>query len=469
MATTIQNTTDNIENKDNNKGLSDESKLLMYGTAWCSDCKRSKEFFGEHRVPYEWIDVDEDPEGLAYIEQVQNGGHSVPTILFPDGSVLIEPSNAALAEKLGISTKAKCSYYDVIVVGGGPAGLTAALYTARDGFSTLVIDRAGLGGQAAITERLDNYPGFPEGVSGGEFADRLVQQVRRFGVETISAQRVVGIRTDGDYRIVSTEDGSDYSAMSVLIATGSRYKRPNIPGEARLIGSSVHYCATCDGPFYRDKELVVIGGGDSAVEEGLFLTNFASHVTLLVRGDHLRATQLALADFEQHRKAGRIDALYNTEVVEFSGRSKPKEVKVRNRLTGQVSTLTPAPAGVFVFIGLSPNAEFLPPSIERDQAGFIVTSKTLETSMPGVFAAGDVRADSTNQAASAAGEGATAALMIRSYLHEKVGSRVVPSLRRSTVRETEGEPTSPTPYSAPTEHKQHDTMHSEAHASHHTG
>lgn len=462
MAPTKQNRTDKIESK------AKTSKLLMYGTAWCSDCKRSKQFLGEHRVPYEWIDVDEDPEGLAYIERVQNGGHSVPTILFPDRSVLIEPSNAALAEKLGISTRARCSYYDVIVVGGGPAGLTAALYTARDGFSTLVIDGAGLGGQAAITERLDNYPGFPEGVSGAEFADRLVQQVKRFGVETIAAQKVVGIRTEGDYRVVSTEDGSDYSAMSILIATGSRYKRPNIPGEARLIGSSVHYCATCDGPFYRDKELVVIGGGDSAVEEGLFLSNFASHVTLLVRGDHLRASQLALADFEQHRKAGRIDALYNTEVVEFSGRLKLKELKVRNRLTGQVNTLTPAPAGVFVFIGLSPNTEFLPPSIKRDEAGFVVTSNTLETSMPGVFAAGDVRADSTKQAASAAGEGATAALMIRNYLHEKVGSRVVTTLRRSTGGETEGEPTSPTLYSASTEREQHGRMHNGAHALHHT-
>lgn len=469
MATTKQDTRENLDNTDNVKGPADERKLLVYGTAWCSDCKRSKQFLGEQRVAYDWIDVDEDPEGLAYIEKVQHGGHAVPTIVFSDGTFLIEPSNAELAEKLGISTKAKCSYYDVIVVGGGPAGLTAALYTARDGFSTLVIDRAGLGGQAAITERLDNYPGFPEGVSGGEFADRLVQQVKRFGVETIAAQKVVGIRGDGDYRIVSTEDGNEYSAMSVLIATGSRYKRPDIPGEARLIGSSVHYCATCDGPFYRDKELVVIGGGDSAVEEGLFLTNFASHVTLLVRGDHVRATQLALADFEQHRKAGRIDALYNTEVVEFIGRSKLKEMKVRNRLTGHVTTLTPVPAGVFVFIGLSPNTEFLDSSIERDKSGFIVTSKTLETSMPGVFAAGDVRADSTHQAASAAGEGATAALMIRSYLHEKVGSRVVPALPRSAGGQTEAGTTAPTSPGAPIEHKQHHRVHNGAPAPHHTG
>ena len=407
-------------------------RLVVYGTAWCSDCKRTKQFLGEQRVPYDWMDVDDDPEALAYIERVQNGMHRVPTLLFPDGSHLVEPSNAALARKLGIRTRAKSSYYDVIVVGGGPAGLTAALYTARDGFSTLVIDGAGLGGQAAVTERLDNYPGFPEGVSGGEFADRLVQQATRFGVETIAAQRVVGLRGEGDYRIVSTEDGNEYSAVAVLLATGSRYKRTGLPGEARLIGSSVHYCATCDGPFYRGRELAVIGGGDSAVEEGLFLTNFASRVTLLVRGDRLRARQVALDNFEQSRKAGKIDAVYNTEVVRLTGRSKLEEVKVRDLLTGEVRTLTPPPAGVFVFVGVTPNSDFLPPSIERNQAGFVVTTRMLETTMPGVFAAGDVRAGSTKQAASAAGEGATAALMMRAYLHEETGARTIP---RDNARE----------------------------------
>jgi thioredoxin reductase (NADPH) len=428
-----------IETKTNRKDHTPENeqpdrRLVVYGTAWCSDCKRTKQFLGEQRIPYEWVDVDEDPEGLAYIEKVQNGMHRVPTLLFSDGSTLVEPSNAELAHKLGIPTKAKSSYYDVIVVGGGPAGLTAALYTAREGLSTLVIDGAGLGGQAAITERLDNYPGFPEGVSGAEFADRLVQQVKRFGVETVAAQRVVGVREEGDYRVVSTEDGSEYCAMAVLIATGSRYKRTGIPGEARLIGSSVHYCATCDGPFYRGKDLVVIGGGDSAVEEGLFLTNFASHVTLLVRGDQLRASQVALGDFEQHREAGKIDALLNTEVIELTGRSKLKEVRVRDLLSGEVRSLTPAPAGVFVFIGMTPNSDFLPESIKRNDAGFVVTSRTLETSMPGVFAAGDVRADSTNQAASAAGEGATAALMIRGYLRDKSGSH---SIQRDQSRSHE--------------------------------
>lgn len=394
-------------NKDGNE------QIVMYGTVWCSDCKRSKIFLGEHRVKYTWVDVDQDAAGRAYIEQVQNGGHSVPTLVFPDGDVLVEPSNAQLAEKLGINTKADCEYYEVIIVGGGPAGLTAALYTAREGLSTLVIDRSSLGGQVGITEQLDNFPGFPEGISGEEFAERLVQQAKRFGVETIAAQAVVGIQKDGDYVVVYTEDSSEYRSKALLIATGSTYKRLGIKGEDKLIGSSVHYCATCDGPFYRDKDVAVIGGGSSAAEEGLFLTNFANSVTLLVRGDRLNTSKVAADKIEE---SGNVRALYNTEVVELKGEHELQEVLVRDRTTGRTSVLDPKPEGIFVFIGLTPNTGFLPDSIERDDEGFIITSATLETSMPGVFAAGDVRKGSNHQAASAAGEGATAALMMRDYI-----------------------------------------------------
>ncbi|MBF6613195.1 MAG: FAD-dependent oxidoreductase [Chloroflexi bacterium] len=390
-----------------------EPKLTVYGTTWCSDCKRTKQFLGEQRVQYKWVDVEHDAEGLAYIEKVQNGGHSVPTLLFGDGVAMVEPSNAAIAAKLGISTRAKCDFYDVIMVGGGPTSLTAALYTAREGLSTLVIEKAGLGGQVGITERLDNFPGFPEGVSGNEFAARLVQQGKRFDVEMISAQEVTGIRVDGEYRIVRTEDGTQYNAKAVLVATGSKYKRLGVPGEDALIGSGIHYCATCDGPFYKGQELAVVGGGNSAAEEGVFLTNFASHVTIIVRGDHLAATQVAVDKVNEHHK---IDVLYNTDVVEFRGETKLQGVVVRDRTTGDSRLLEPAPAAVFLFIGLTPNSSFLPAEVKRDAEGFVVTSQNLETSLSGVFAAGDVREGSTKQAASAAGEGATAALMIRDYL-----------------------------------------------------
>ncbi len=393
----------------------DNGQVTVYGTVWCSDCKRSKQFLGEHRMPYKWVDVEEDKEGLAFIEQVQNGGHSVPTILFADGSTLVEPSNPQLAAKLGISTRAQCDYYDVIVVGGGPAGLTAALYTAREGLSTLVVDRSSLGGQVGITERLDNFPGFPEGISGHEFADRLVEQAKRFDVELVSAQNVVRVEKDGDYCVVRTEDGSEYRSKALLISTGSTYKRLGVEGEDKLIGTSVHYCATCDGPFYKGKDVAVVGGGNSAVEEGLFLTEFASHVTLLVRGDTLKAGQIAI---DKLKEKDNIVTRYNTEVVQLKGKPKLREVLVKDRTTGKTELLEPEPAGIFVFVGLKPNTGFLPEALEKDGQGFIKTSPTLETSLPGVFAAGDVRVGSTKQAASAAGEGATAALMIRDYLRK---------------------------------------------------
>jgi thioredoxin reductase (NADPH) len=385
--------------------------ITMYGALWCGDCKRAKKFFGEQRIHYTWVDVEQDAEGLAFVERVNNGKRIIPTIVFQDGSTLVEPSNAELAAKLGLQTRAKMAYYDLICIGGGPTSLTAALYAAREGFDVLVIEKSGLGGQAGITERLDNFPGFPEGVSGAEFADRLVQQARRFGVELLQAQEVVGLRAEAESRYVTTADGAEYGARAVLIATGSTYKRLNVPGEEDFTGAGVHFCATCDGPFYKGRSVAVIGGGNSAAEESIFLTRFANNVTMLVRGDALTASRIAA---DKVRENSQITVRYNTEAQAFEGDGKLSGLTIHDKRTGATETIHPA--GVFVFVGLSPNSSWLPSAIDRDIQGFITTSATLETSMPGVFAAGDVRAGSTKQAASAAGEGATAALMIRSYL-----------------------------------------------------
>ena len=387
------------------------TKLTVYGAPWCSDCKRAKKFLGEQRVHYDWVDVEQDAEGLALVERVNQGKRIIPTIIFEDESMLVEPSNAELAAKLGLQTRAKLAYYDLICIGGGPASLTAALYAAREGLEVLVIERGGLGGQAGVTERLDNFPGFPEGVGGGEFADRLTQQAHRFGVETLQAQEVVGLRAEAESRYVRTADGAEYGARAVLIATGSTYKRLGVPGEDELIGAGVHFCATCDGPFYKGQHVAVIGGGNSAGEESLFLTRFADKVTLLVRGPQLSASKIVA---DKIAATDRIAVRTNIEVVALEGTGRLSGITVRDRITGAQETIKPA--GVFIFIGLSPNVGWLPAAIERDQAGFIITSPTLETSMPGVFTAGDVRQGSTKQAASAAGEGATAALMIREYL-----------------------------------------------------
>ncbi len=387
------------------------TNLTVYGALWCGDCKRAKKFLGEQRIHYNWVDIEQDSAGLALVEQLNNGKRIIPTIVFDDGSILVEPSNAELAAKLGLQTRARMAYYDLIVVGGGPTGLTAALYAAREGLDVLVIERSGLGGQVGITERLDNFPGFPEGISGSEFADRLVQQVRRFGVELLQAQEVTGLRAEEESRYVATADGREYGARAVLLAMGSTYRRLEVPGEDELIGAGVHFCATCDGPFYRGAEVAVIGGGNSAAEESVFLSRFADKVTMLVRGPALAASKVVI---DKLAEIPQITVRYNTAVQELHGDTRLRSVVVRDHITGASETLTPD--GLFVFIGLSPNSSWLPATIQRDERGFIITSPTLETSIPGVFAAGDVRLGSTKQAASAAGEGATAALMIREYL-----------------------------------------------------
>jgi thioredoxin reductase (NADPH) len=387
------------------------TKITMYGTGWCSDCKRTKKFFGEQRVHYTFVDVDVDAEGLAVVERINNGKHIIPTLVFEDGSVLVEPSNAVLAAKLGLQTTAKNRFYDLIIAGSGPAGLTAALYAAREGIETLVIERGGVGGQAGITERLDNFPGFPAGVSGAEFADRLRQQAERFGVEILTAQEVTSVDMDGAYRCVHTADGAEYRAYAVLLALGSTYKRLGIPGEEDFIGAGVHFCATCDGPFYRGKDVLVIGGGNSAGEESIFLTKFASSVTIATRGPELTASKVVV---EKVRETPQITIQPNVVPVAFTGDTHLRGVVLKDTLTG--AQREEHPAGVFVFVGLSPNTEVVKDLVQRDKRGFILTDAALQTSVPGIFAAGDCRAGSTKQAASAAGEGAAVALGIRRYI-----------------------------------------------------
>jgi len=394
--------------------------IVMYGTTWCSDCKRAKTFLGEQRVRYSFVDVDADPAGRAVVQQHNDGKDVIPTIVFDDGSVLVEPSNAELAAKLGLQTSARSSFYDLIVVGSGPAGLTAALYAAREGLSVLVVERGGVGGQAGVTERLDNFPGFPEGVSGAEFADRLKAQAERFGVEVLSAQEVTAIGTDGDYRTVSTGDGAAYTAFAVLLATGSTYRRLGIDGEAELIGAGVHFCATCDGAFYRDRRLVVIGGGNSAGEEGVFLTRFAERVTIVTRGAALSASRVVARKVEEH---DRIDVVTSAVPVGFASDGG----RLRALVVERDGAREEIPAdGVFVFIGLSPNSRLVRDLVETDAAGFVIADAGMQTSVPGVFVAGDVRSGSTKQAASAAGEGAAAALAIRRYV-EPLSSGMRPS------------------------------------------
>lgn len=298
----------------------------------------------------------------------------------------------------------------VVIVGAGPAALTAAIYTTREDIDTVLYEKGVIGGLAAITDWIDNYPGFATGVSGLDLSEELRKQAERFGAK-IELGEVLSITDKGSYKSLDTTDG-EVKARAVLIATGSDYKKLGIPGEAEYYARGVHYCATCDGAFYRDKHLVVVGGGNSAVQEALFLTRFASKIDLLVRST-LKASDVLIHELEKNDK---ITIHLDTTTDEIVGEGG-KVVKVVGTKKG-VKTEFPTD-GVFVFVGLLPNTQFLASSgVALDQVGLVKTDSSLQTSVKGIFAAGDVRSGATMQIASAAGEGATAALHIREYLED---------------------------------------------------
>jgi thioredoxin reductase (NADPH) len=390
------------------------SQIILYGATWCPDCRRSKKFLQEQRVPFTWVDLETQPEQVAEVERRNGGKRIIPTIVFPDGTHLAEPSDAELADRLGLARGALHTEYDLVIVGGGPTGLTTAIYAARENLRTLVLDRSGLGGQAGITERLDNYPGFPDGIGGGELADRFVRQAQRYGVELLPAVGVESIADGGDRRLVTTSTGAVIEARAVLVATGSTYRRLGVPGEADLIGAGIHFCATCDGPFYRGvPEVLVIGGGNSGLEEGLFLTQFAQKVTIVEHGSELKASRLLQDKVSSHPA---IDVRLDTDTTAFHAGDGGKlhHVVLTDRRTGTSENREVSAA--FIFIGLDPNAGFLSGQVDLDERGFITTDRMMATSLRGVFAAGDVRSGSTKQLASAVGEGAAVALQIRAFL-----------------------------------------------------
>jgi thioredoxin reductase (NADPH) len=386
--------------------------LIVYTAPWCPHCKRVKKFFAAHRVPYDVVDIDENPESIDRLKAIQEGGQIIPTVVYADGTHDVNPSDETLARRIGLTLKADRSIYDLVIVGGGPAGLAAAIYAAREGIDAIVVDASALGGQAGISDRIDNYPGFPDGISGSELAERFVIQARRYGVELLSAVSVATLEADGNDLVTSLSSGQQLSSTAVIVATGSKYRHLDVPGEDDFIGSGVHFCATCDGPFYRDAgEVVVIGGGNSALEEGLHLSEFAKKVRVLARSD------LSASSVLQDRVRSDPQFIIHTgmDIVALEGEGgRFAAVVARDRANGKTHRYPAAAA--FVFIGLQPNTQFLVGSVERDAAGFLVTSATMETSMPGVFAAGDVRSGSTKQLGSAVGDGIAALLMTRRHL-----------------------------------------------------
>lgn len=318
--------------------------------------------------------------------------------------------------------------HDTVMVGAGPSALAAAVYTTREDIDTVLYEKGVIGGLAAITDIVDNYPGFPEGVRGLELADMLQKQAERFGAK-IEYGEVESLRDDGDYKTLVI-DGQDVKAKTVLIATGSDYNKLGIPGEAEFYGRGVHYCATCDGAYYRDKKLVVVGGGNSAVQESIFLTRYVTHIDLLVRST-LKASDVLQRDLQKLVDEGKITIHLGTT---------PKEIVAVDKKVAHVTATKDGAEtkfdtdGVFIFVGLKPNTQFLKDSgIELDQQGLIKTDHHLETTMKGVFASGDVRSGATMQIASAVGEGATAALAIREYLDNIPHHEDAPALENARL------------------------------------
>jgi thioredoxin reductase (NADPH) len=303
---------------------------------------------------------------------------------------------------------------DVLMVGAGPSSLAAAIYTTREDIDTVLYEKGAIGGLAAITDLVDNYPGFPDGIEGLVLASQLEKQAERFGAH-IEFGDVTAIKVEGNVKIV-TVDGVDVQAKTVLIASGSDYKKVGVPGEAENYGRGVHYCATCDGAFYRDKRLVVIGGGNSAVQETIFLTRFTTHIDLLVRST-IKASDVLQKDLQKYIDEGKITVHLGTTPEEIVA-SEGKITSVKAIKDGQPTVFETD--GVFVFVGLIPNTQFLEGSgVELDEIGLVKTDTMMQTNIPGIFASGDVRSGATLQIASAVGEGATAALSIREYLDEK--------------------------------------------------
>ncbi len=405
--------------------------IRVAGTLWSPPSHEVKDFLARNQIPYQWLDVESDTNARVAAENAGGGTVRLPTVFFPDGSELIEPSIEQLAEKLGLSTRATMPFYDLIIVGGGPAGLAAAVYGSSDGLKCLLIERQAPGGQAGNSPKIENYLGFPSGLSGSDLARRAVAQARRFGVEILSARSATRVRADGQYRLVTLSDGAEISAHVALIATGASFNRLAVPGAQELTSAGVYYgAAHTEAMYYVDQDVFVVGGANSAGQGAMFLSRYARHVTVLIRGSAPTASQYLVDAMRENEK---LTICPNTEVFEVHGRDKLEEIVTRHTVTGETAT-RPA-AAVFVFIGAEPQSELVADVVLRSPKGHILTGPDLmrdgkrppgwtldrdpfllETSVPGIFAAGDVRFGANNRVASAAGEGGLAVALTWQYL-----------------------------------------------------
>ncbi|HLF88655.1 MAG TPA: FAD-dependent oxidoreductase [Anaerolineales bacterium] len=409
--------------------------IRVVGTLWSATCHTVKDFLSRNRIPYQWLDIEQNEEARTLIETLGKEHPALPVIFLPHGEVLENPDLPALAEKVGLKTQASQPYYDLIIVGGGPAGLGAAVYGASEGLKTLLVEKEATGGQAGTSSRIENYLGFPQGLSGAELAQRATIQATRLGTEILTAQEVVSVRVDDPYKYVQLSNGAKLSCKGLIIATGVSVKMLNVPGIESLTGAGVYYgAALTEAANYRDQHVLVVGGANSAGQGAMFFSRYASTVTMLVRASVL---ELGMSQYlvDQIAATPNIEVLTRTVVESVRGTNKLEGVTYRKTDTGE--TYSVDTTAIFIFIGAVPHTEWVKGVVEMNSAGFILTGPDLmqngkhpknwklrrdpfllETSVPGIFAAGDARAGSTKRVANAVGEGAVCVRFVHQYLKE---------------------------------------------------
>jgi len=392
-------------------GVNEGYRIIMYGADWCPDCRKSKAFLDDNDINYQYIRTDENAWAIPIITKMNNGKRKIPTIVINDETILIEPENEELRQALKIVEAKEEKVFDTIIIGGGAAGLTTSIYAQRDRFDTLILEKKTIGGNAFLTQKIENYPGFTS-ISGPALMDKMEEQARTYGATIKTGEDVVAIEKVKELFLIRTSTKT-YRGKSVVLSTGSTYRQLGIPGENDLIGSGVHFCATCDGAFYRDKDIIVIGGGNSALEEGIFLAGFCKSVKIIHRGSEFSATETYT---EKLNSIKNISTYMNKTSLEFIADEDGlfKALKIEDNET-KAQELVSAD-GVFIFIGLIPNTKAFADFIELDKRGFIKTTNLAQTSQEGVFAAGDCREGAIAQVAAATGEGVLASYGIRGYL-----------------------------------------------------
>ena len=407
--------------------------IRLAGTLWSPSSHNVKEFLARSQIPYKWLDIERDSEARELVEASAEGRTRLPVLFFQDGSTLVDPDLRTLADKVGLTTQAGQPFYDLIIIGAGPAGLAAGVYGASEGLRTVVIEKDVAGGQAGTSARIENYLGFPKGVSGADLMRRAATQVQRLGAEILTAQEVTGVRVEGPYKIVTLGDGTELRSHALLIATGVKVRELDVPGIEPFVGGSVYYgAATSEAVHYKGKKVFVIGGANSAGQGAMFLSRFASEVTILIRADTLKESMSQYL-IDQIDDTENITLKTNTEVAEVAGSDRLESITTKNNSTGETET-EPADA-IFIFIGAVPHSDIVEGIVERTEAGFIPTGQDLirdgrrpnnwqlrrdpfllETSVPGIFAAGDVRDGVIRRVASAVGEGAVSLSFVHEYL-----------------------------------------------------